>query len=77
MCFIHNPNGVVARGVRVNTANTGRNPVGVGGVFPMIPKVALADSGNLGLEDTTPLGLQGNVPAWVLAGEREGGVVRR
>jgi len=54
------------------------------------PKVALADSGNLGLEDTTPLGLQGNlglegttplglqgsVPARMLAGKRGGGGVR-
>ena len=34
----------------------GRNPVGVGGIFSPIPKVAFADSGNLGLEDGTPFG---------------------
>jgi len=32
------------------------NPNGVDGIFSPIPKVALADSGNLGLEDRTPLG---------------------
>ena len=34
----------------------GHNPVGVDDVSPPIPKVALADSGNLGLEDGTPSG---------------------
>ena len=36
----------------------GHNPVGVGDICLSKPKVALADSGNLGLEGRTPLGFQ-------------------
>ena len=49
----------MARRYVILTCNqTGHNPVGVGGVFIPIPRVALADSGNPGLEGGTPLGVR-------------------
>ena len=50
------------RGCGLMRCVKGRNPVGVGDVCLSKPKVALADSGNLGLKDRTPLGFTFSLP---------------